>query len=66
MLEDVSDEYAAAARRYFGDDQGKAWVEQLSGQPMVRFHLRLAESPHWLCWRAGGLLEHVVAAVRVD
>jgi hypothetical protein len=41
MLEDVSDEYAAAARRYFGDDQGKAWVEQLSGQPMVRFHLRL-------------------------
>jgi hypothetical protein len=26
MLEDVSDEYAAAARRYFGDDQGKAWV----------------------------------------
>ena len=44
MLEDVSDEYAASARRYFGDDQGNAWVEQLSGQPMAR----ITVTPSWV------------------
>jgi hypothetical protein len=44
MLEDVSDEYAAAARRYFGDEQGNAWVAQLRGQPMAR----IAVTPTWV------------------
>ena len=44
MLDDVSDEYAAAARRYFGDEQGAAWVQQLSGQPMARISVR----PAWV------------------
>src|SRR3954464_8523713 len=43
MLDDVSDEYAAAAHRYFGEEQGAAWVEQLSGQPMARISVR----PSW-------------------
>jgi hypothetical protein len=44
MLEDVSAEYAAAARRYFGEDQGNAWVQQLSGQPMAR----ITVTPSWV------------------
>jgi hypothetical protein len=44
MLEDISDEYAASARRYFGDEQGSAWVEQLSGQPMAR----ITVTPSWV------------------
>src|SRR3954453_5834953 len=44
MLDDVSDEYAAAAHRYFGDEQGAAWVEQLSGQPMAR----ITVTPSWV------------------
>src|SRR3954469_9500616 len=28
MLQDVSDESAPAARRYFGEEQGNAWVAQ--------------------------------------
>jgi hypothetical protein len=44
MLDDVSDEYAAAARRYFGDEQGAAWVQQLSGKPMARISVR----PAWV------------------
>lgn len=44
MLDDVSDEYAAAARRYFGDEEGAAWVERLSGQPMAR----ISVTPSWV------------------
>jgi len=29
MVDGVPAEYAAAARRYFGDEQGQAWVEQV-------------------------------------
>jgi hypothetical protein len=43
MLDDVSEEYAAAAHRYFGDEQGAAWVKQLSGHPMARISVR----PTW-------------------
>jgi Pyridoxamine 5'-phosphate oxidase len=43
MLDDVSEEYAAAARRYFGDEQGAAWVAQLRGQPMARISVQ----PTW-------------------
>ncbi|HET7742874.1 MAG TPA: pyridoxamine 5'-phosphate oxidase family protein [Mycobacterium sp.] len=43
MLDDVSDEYAAAAHRYLGAEQGAAWVEQLRGQPMARISI----FPNW-------------------
>ena len=44
ILDDVSDEYAAAARRYFGDEQGGAWLAQLSGHPMAR----ISVTPSWV------------------
>lgn len=43
MLDDVAPEYAQAADRYFGPEQGKAWVSQLAGQPMAR----VAVTPTW-------------------
>jgi hypothetical protein len=36
MLDSVSEEYVAAARRFRGDEQGAAWVATLEGQPMAR------------------------------
>ena len=36
VLEDVVPEYAQAADRYFGPEQGAAWLRQLEGQPMAR------------------------------
>ena len=44
-LDDVSPEYAAAARRYFGDEQAEAWLAQLRGQPMSNVVVR----PTWAC-----------------
>ena len=41
---DVVDEYARAATRYFGSEQGPAWVNQLKGQPMAR----IAITPSWV------------------
>ena len=43
MLDDVTEEYAAAARRYFGEEQGDAWVSQLQGRPMAR----ISVTPTW-------------------
>jgi pyridoxamine 5'-phosphate oxidase-like protein len=43
MLEDVSPEYELAATRYFGPEQGPAWVATLRGKPMAR----IAITPHW-------------------
>ena len=43
MLDDVTEEYAAAARRYFGEEQGDAWVSQLRGKPMAR----ISVTPTW-------------------
>jgi hypothetical protein len=42
--DDVDDGYAAAAEKYFGPEQGAAWVAQLRGQPMVRVGVR----PEWV------------------
>jgi nitroimidazol reductase NimA-like FMN-containing flavoprotein (pyridoxamine 5'-phosphate oxidase superfamily) len=42
-VDDVTEEYAAAAHRYFGDEQGTAWVDQLRGQPMAR----ITVTPTW-------------------
>lgn len=44
MLDDVAPEYAAAAERYFGVEQGRAWVAQLRGQPMCRIRV----VPEWV------------------
>ena len=43
FLDDVCPEYAQAATRYFGSEQGNAWVSQLRGQPMARVALH----PTW-------------------
>ena len=40
----VVPEHAAAARRYFGDDQGEAWVDQFP--PEVQMS-RIAVTPTW-------------------
>lgn len=44
QLDDVAPEYTQAADRYFGPDQGAAWVAQLRGQPMARVAVR----PTWV------------------
>jgi Pyridoxamine 5'-phosphate oxidase len=44
MLDDVVPEYAEAASRYFGPEQGEAWVSTLRGQPMAR----VALTPTWV------------------
>ena len=44
MLDDVSPEYALAATRYFGPEQGPAWIETLRGKPMGR----IAVTPDWV------------------
>jgi nitroimidazol reductase NimA-like FMN-containing flavoprotein (pyridoxamine 5'-phosphate oxidase superfamily) len=43
MLDDVAPEYAEAATRYFGPEQGEAWVASLRGRPMGRVMVR----PTW-------------------
>jgi hypothetical protein len=43
MVDDVVPEYARAAERYFGAEQGRAWLSQLAGQPMAR----VAVTPTW-------------------
>ena len=46
MVDGVPEEYAAAARRYFGEEQGAAWVAQV-GQMVPRM-ARLAVKPEWV------------------
>jgi hypothetical protein len=46
IVDGVPEEYAAAARRYFGDEQGKAWVEQV-GQLLSQAG-RIAVRPEWV------------------
>ena len=43
-LDDVSPEYERAATRYFGPEQGPAWVSTLRGKPMTR----IAVTPEWV------------------
>jgi hypothetical protein len=42
----VVPEYAAAAERYFGPDQGKAWVNQLS--TLTTSMVRITITPEWV------------------
>jgi hypothetical protein len=39
-------EYAMAAERYFGNQQGKAWVEQLGS--MIQEMVRITITPEWV------------------
>jgi hypothetical protein len=43
LCDDVVPEYAGAAVRYFGAEQGKVWLSRLRGMPMAR----VAVSPTW-------------------
>jgi hypothetical protein len=42
----VVPEYALAAERYFGSDQGRAWVKQVEG--MFSHMVRIAVKPEWV------------------
>ena len=42
----VAPEYALAAERYFGPEQGKAWVKQVGG--MFSQMTRIAVTPEWV------------------
>jgi hypothetical protein len=44
MVDDVSPEYELSATRYFGPEQGPAWVGTLRGRPMAR----IAITPDWV------------------
>jgi len=45
-VEGVVPEYAQAAARYFGPEQGRAWVEQLRGKSPKM--VRIAITPEWV------------------
>jgi PPOX class probable F420-dependent enzyme len=45
-VQGVVPEYAEAAERYFGSQQGKAWVEQL--RSMTQEMVRIAITPEWV------------------
>ncbi len=45
-LDGIVPEYAAAAERYFGPEQGKAWVNQL--RSMVSSMVRITITPEWV------------------
>lgn len=44
IVDDVTPEYVASARRYFGDEQGEAWAGSLRGMPMAR----VTVEPTWV------------------
>lgn len=44
MLDDVAPEYAQAAVRYFGPEQGDAWIATLRRRPMARILI----TPTWV------------------
>ena len=46
VVEGVVPEYALAAERYFGREQGQAWVAQLGA--MVSTMVRIAVTPEWV------------------
>jgi Pyridoxamine 5'-phosphate oxidase len=45
-VDGIVPEYEAAADRYFGPEQGKAWVAQLRG--MVQSMVRISVTPEWV------------------
>jgi len=47
MKDDVIPEYAASARRYFGEEQGAVWVENVRSMPLGGM-ARIAIRPEWV------------------
>jgi len=47
IVDGVAPEYAAAARKHFGEEQGNAWVGQV-GQMLAQM-ARIAVRPEWVC-----------------
>jgi hypothetical protein len=45
-VDGIVPEYAAAAERYFGREQGQAWVQQLRG--MISGMVRITITPEWV------------------
>jgi len=45
-LDDIAPEYIAASERYFGTEQGQAWVKQLRG--MCSSMVRITLTPEWV------------------
>jgi len=45
-VEGIVPEYAAAAERYFGCEQGQAWIKQLRG--MISKMVRITVTPEWV------------------
>jgi hypothetical protein len=45
-VDGIVPEYAAAAERYFGPEQGQAWLKQLSS--MVSSMVRITITPEWV------------------
>lgn len=45
-VEGIVPEYAAAAERYFGREQGQAWIAQLRG--MIPNMVRITVTPEWV------------------
>jgi hypothetical protein len=45
-LKGVGPEYALAAERYFGGEQGKAWVKQMGS--MIQEMVRITVTPEWV------------------
>ena len=46
LVDGVVPEYAASAERYFGPEQGKAWVQQIGG--MFAQMARISIQPEWV------------------
>lgn len=45
-VDGIVPEYALAAERYFGPEQGRAWVDRLSG--MISSMVRITVTPEWV------------------
>ena len=45
-VQGVTAEYEASAKRYFGEEQGQAWVEQSRG--LIRQTVRISIRPEWV------------------
>lgn len=46
-VDDITPEYSAAAKRYFGSEQGQAWVEQLRQMGQKKM-VRISVQPRWV------------------
>lgn len=46
LMEGLVPEYQLAARRYFGEEQAQAWLEQLKG--MISQMVRISIRPEWV------------------